>query len=419
MSICLNIYHMSYPKLREYFSAIALPFNLSLLPPCAYLVGGAVRDALLNRTKVAFDLDLVLPAKAIETAREIARRYRGGFVVLDKARQIARVVFPGGTLDFALQEGESLTDDLHRRDFTINAIAYNFHSQELIDPFGGVKALKEGKIEMISPANLRDDPLRLLRAYRQAAQLDFTITPQTRKTIISLASCLSQVAAERVRTELNYLVESDRGNKWLAALWQDGLLQLYFPTVDAEKVRQLTAVDEAANYLEDTWDTFGKSCPNWRNLAKIATLVSSSPEAAEVELSDLKYSRVEIKAIVTTLKHLPQLQTAKTLISLREQYFFFQEVRDVFPILITRAIATRVSQEITTPLIKRYLDPDDPVAYPQSLVTGNDLISKLNLKPSPIIGKLLTEIQIAYIEQKIATSQEAIEFADTLVSRWV
>ncbi|MGV2831697.1 CCA tRNA nucleotidyltransferase [Myxosarcina sp. GI1(2024)] len=408
---------MIFPTLREYFSAIALPFDLSSLPHTAYLVGGAVRDGLLKRTKASFDLDLVLPAKPIETAREIARRYRGGFVVLDEARQIARVVFPTGTLDFALQEGDSLTDDLQRRDFTINAIAYNFRSQQLIDPFGGVEALERGKIAMISPTNLQDDPLRILRAYRQAAQLDFTIEAKTRKTLVSLASWLPQVAAERVRTEFEYLIDSDLGNKWLAALWQDGLLELYFPTVDADKIQQLTAVEKAANYLTSTWEGFGKRCPNWQNSAKIATLVSSSPETAEAELSDLKYSRAEIKAIVATVKHLPQLQTAKSLMSLREQYFFFQQVRDIFPILITRAIATGVSREITTPLIQRYLDLDDRVVYPQPLVTGNELIANLNLKPSPLVGKLLTEIYIAYLEEKIATPQEALQFAANLVDR--
>jgi tRNA nucleotidyltransferase (CCA-adding enzyme) len=114
---------------------------------------------------------------------------------------------------------------------------------------------------------------------------------------------------------------------------------------------------------------------------------------------------------------LPPLPRMKSLMSLREQYFFFLEIKDVFPVLIIRAIATGVDSAITTPLIKRYLDPQDQVAHPQPLVTGNDLIQKLNIKPSPVIGKLLTEIQIAYIEAKIATPEEALELAAVLLSR--
>jgi len=86
------------PPLRQ-----QLPFDLIWLPSQAYLVGGAVRDAILGRRREYLDWDFVIPEKAVETARAIAEHYQAGFVVLDKARQIARVVFPQGTVDFALQ----------------------------------------------------------------------------------------------------------------------------------------------------------------------------------------------------------------------------------------------------------------------------------------------------------------------------
>jgi tRNA nucleotidyltransferase (CCA-adding enzyme) len=98
--------------------------------------------------------------------------------------------------------------------------------------------------------------------------------------------------------------------------------------------------------------------------------------------------------------------------SLREQYFWFLAVKDIFPILMARAIALAIPRRIIDPLIERYLDPTDPVAHPQCLVTGNDLMRELNLKPSRTIGELLTEIQLAQIESKIATFQQAIDFAN-------
>ena len=182
----------------------SIPFNLDYLPSGTYLVGGAVRDALLQRQRDYLDLDFVLPELAIEIAKKIANCYQAGFVVLDRKRQIARVVFPQGTVDFALQEGNSLVKDLQRRDFTVNAIAYDPHTAELFDPVGGLVDLKSRLLKMISPANLVDDPLRLLRAYRQAAQLDFTIEAETRSTICQLAPLLGKIAAERVQTELGY-----------------------------------------------------------------------------------------------------------------------------------------------------------------------------------------------------------------------
>ncbi len=160
-----------------------VPFDLALLPPQACLVGGAVRDALLGRRREYVDWDFVLPSGAIETASAIASQYRAGFVVLDKERHIARVVFAHGTVDFAQQEGITLEQDLGRRDFTVNAIAYNFHQNKLIDPMAGMGDLERGQLKMVAAANLADDPLRLLRAYRQAAQLQFTLDPRTREIL--------------------------------------------------------------------------------------------------------------------------------------------------------------------------------------------------------------------------------------------
>ena len=110
------------------------PFSLEYLPEPAYMVGGAVRDAILGRIREYVDLDFIISGDAVKVARKIAQRYQAGFVLLDAQRHIARVVFPQATADFAQQEGENLITDLHRRDFTINAIAYNPHTQEIIDP---------------------------------------------------------------------------------------------------------------------------------------------------------------------------------------------------------------------------------------------------------------------------------------------
>ena len=124
-------------------------FSLEFLPQPAYLVGGAVRDALLGRQSEYLDLDFVLPDRAVETARAIARHYQAGFVLLDAQRQIARVVFKHATVDFALALGDSLETDLRRRDYTINAIAYNPHTEEIIDPLQGYIDLQQSLLRMI------------------------------------------------------------------------------------------------------------------------------------------------------------------------------------------------------------------------------------------------------------------------------
>ncbi|MDJ0681636.1 MAG: CCA tRNA nucleotidyltransferase [Xenococcaceae cyanobacterium MO_167.B52] len=408
----------------------ALPFDVEFLPPHTCLVGGVVRDAFLGRKGSYLDLDFVVPENSIETAKRIAYHYNGGFVILDQAREIARVVFPQATLDFALQEGDCLETDLKRRDFTINAIAYDVREQKVIDPLGGIKDLAQKSIRMISAENLKDDPLRLLRGYRQAAQLNFTIEPETRKTIQSLASLLGKMAAERVQTELNYLLVCSLGNTWLKSAWEDGLITLWFNHVDRNTITELETVEETGHFLTVNYPGFGDRCHQWLALAKLATLVASDIPTAQLELERLKYSRSHIRNVLGTIKILNQLATLTDqrspasprcskggtgdLMSLREQYFFFLEVKKIFPIIAVKAIAKGMSKSIIIPLVKRYLNPDDPVAHPKPLVTGNDLIRELDLKPSPIIGTLLTEINIAYIEGKVTNVNEAIEFASKL-----
>ena len=391
-----------------------LPFDMEFLPQNTCLVGGSVRDAFLGRKGNYLDLDFVVPEKSIETAKQIACHYDGGFVILDAEREIARVVFPHATLDFALQEGDSLETDLKRRDFTINAIAYDVRKQKIIDPLGGIPDLTRKIIRMVSPDNLKDDPLRLLRGYRQAAQLEFTIEPETRKTIRSLASLLNRIAAERVQTELNYLLACSLGNIWLKSAWEDGLIELWFSQVDQDTIAQLATVEEKGKFLSETYPGFGDRCHQWLALAKLATLVASDLPTAELELERLKYSRSHIRTVLGTIKNLYQLQTLTDSMSLREQYFFFLEAKKIFPIIAVKAMAKGIAPSIIIPLIERYLNPNDPVAYPKSLVTGNDLIRELKIKPSPVIGKLLTEIQIAYIEGKITNFQEALQFAAKL-----
>ncbi len=401
------------------------PFNLELLPKPAYIVGGAVRDGLLGRKREYLDLDFVLPGDAVGVARNIAKHYQAGFVLLDAEREIARVVFPNATADFARQEGDTLEVDLHRRDFTINAIAYDPYTQEIIDPLKGEEDIKAGILRMISPANLQDDPLRLLRGYRQASQLGFTIEAKTQAAICSLASHVTSLAAERVRVEISYMLTKPEGTPWLKKAWEDNLLSPFFKSTTSERVAKLLDVDRAASLLAQNWMELGKKFPKyirdtikttWLGIAKLAMLASPDPEVAEIELQNLTYSRAEIKAVTTALKSLKALKSGE--MSLREQFFLFQTAGDVFPTTTILFMADNNRVEAITPLIARYLDPDDLVSHSTQLVSGKDIILYLNIPSSPLVGELLTEIKVAQAEGKVSTPHEAIEFARQLIKDW-
>lgn len=400
------------------------PIRLELLPPATYLVGGNVRDALLGRQAEYLDLDFVLPEAAVKTAKAIANHYHAGFVLLDAERQIARVVFEKATVDFAQQVGDSLEEDLRRRDFTVNAIAYSPHTQEIIDPLQGYSDLQQRLIRMIAPENLKEDPLRLLRAYRQAAQLGFTLEADTQHVIQQLADLLQLMAAERVQSELSYLLSTAKGTPFLQMCWQDELLTHWLPHATATRLAYIERIDRAAVALEQTWTGLELSGwmrdqhrvsgtgRSWLKLAKLTMLVSSDPHLAESELWRLKFSRAEIQAILAVLKFLPQVQaTALPYLCLRDQYTLFRGVGAAFPALAVLSVASGTAVETITPLVERFLSASDPVAHPTPPLTGRDLMSALKLPPGPKIGHLLEVIQLARAENKLQTREEALELA--------
>ncbi len=416
------------------------PFELSWLPTTACLVGGSVRDALLERTSDYLDLDFVLPEGAVETARAIARHYRAGFVLLDAERQIARVVFAQGTADFAQQVGDSLNADLSRRDFRANAIAYNPHTMELIDPLNGCQDLQMGVLSMIAAENLAEDPLRLLRAYRQAAQLGFSLDPDTRSVIRQLADRLGSIAAERVQSELNYLLSTAKGTVWLKSAWEDGLLQAWLPQITPGGLERLSHIDRMVSDLKQDWPDLAQllrqnirsahrgngptppaaeapasgSTRTWITTAKLACLMPSDSAAAEAQLWQLKYSRAEVQAVTTVQRALPLLVGGETATP-AQKYHFCQAVSSIFPAVVISALAAGVSLAALRSLIHCYLDPEDQIAHPTPLLSGQDLMRGLAIAPSPKVGQLLAALQLARAEGKITTRGEALEFARSLL----
>lgn len=409
------------------------PFSLKWLPDSACLVGGTVRDALLDRHSEYLDLDFVLPSGAVETAQAIARHYRAGFVVLDAERQIARVVFEQGTADFAQQVGATLEDDLRRRDFTVNAIAYNPHTKDLLDPLHGYEDLQRKRLRMVSIENLAEDPLRLLRAYRQAAQLGFSLEPETQQAIRHLAPNLSKIAAERVQSELNYLLGSARGTGWIKTACEDGLLQDWLPSATIEHLTQVGAIDDVTVHIQENWTEFWSelsrtvrgtpqaseakgSVRTWVTIAKLASLLPEDPALAEAQLWRLKYSRAEIQAVSTVVKALPHLRSPEiSNWSRAEQYQFFQSIGAVFPAIALLGLAMRIPVETMRRLVDRFLDPTDPVAHPYPILTGQDLMTGLRIPPSPQVGRLLAALQLARAEGKITNREEALAFAQALL----
>ncbi|HIJ90520.1 MAG: HD domain-containing protein [Desulfobulbaceae bacterium] len=219
-----------------------------------YVAGGPVRDWLLG--VAAKDLDLTVPVGAVLCAREVCTLLGGTFVLLDESEDVARVVWQGFTLDFSGFRNQTTTieEDLGQRDFTINAMAVALApgsggalaALTVIDPFGGVADLERKLIRTPALANLLADPLRLLRAYRFSAGLDFAIEARTEAAIAAHAELLSKPAMERVAYELGLIIASPRAWRTISRMAQTGLLWVVFP----ELVSGRGLVQPASHHLD-------------------------------------------------------------------------------------------------------------------------------------------------------------------------
>lgn len=215
-----------------------------------WLVGGVVRDLLLNRR--LHDIDLVTDGDALTAARRMANTLGGAFYALDPERGVGRalVTLEGDplTIDVARLRGPDLDADLRARDFTINALALDLAAlDDLIDPLGGYAHLRAKQITACAPTAIADDPVRAIRAVRFAAQLGFRLTAETRALV--RGASLAAVSAERVRDEFLRCVGGRRPAAALRGLEHTGLLAQVAPELLA-----LRGVEQSPPHQLDVWE---------------------------------------------------------------------------------------------------------------------------------------------------------------------
>ena len=217
----------------------------------AYVVGGYVRDRLLARESK--DLDVVCIGDGIALAEKLASKltplphiavYRRFGTAMIKHKDI-EIEFVGARKESysadsrkpAVENG-TLEDDQNRRDFTINAMAVSLNEEDygkIIDPFNGFYDLENKiiKTPLDPDKTFGDDPLRMMRAIRFATQLDFEIEISTYKSISKNKNRINIVSKERITTELEKIIASDRPGKGFNYLYDTGLLHIIFPEMAA------------------------------------------------------------------------------------------------------------------------------------------------------------------------------------------
>jgi poly(A) polymerase len=231
----------------------------------AYLVGGAIRDFLLGRP-VGKDFDFVIKGDAEGLAKEVAQE-RGGHAfpldaILGTWRAVLKKKRKKTELDFSRLQGKDIIEDLRQRDFTVNSIA--IHLKDLagpvdpcfIDPLDGVADIQKRILRANSEESFRQDPLRMLRAFRFASTLKFSVEEETLKMIQGNKDLIGRSAGERIRTELFMALGEKGAGLFLRNLHQTGLLGEIFPEVrgwenlDLGTGRPLSLLDHGLRTLE-------------------------------------------------------------------------------------------------------------------------------------------------------------------------
>jgi len=271
--------YLNYPIFKQ-ISDLANETNIEV-----YVIGGFVRDKLLKRSEKK-DIDIVVHGNGIEFARQLANKLGIKKLSIYKTYGTAMINFDDTELEFVgarkesyqkdsrnpIVESGSIEDDQKRRDFTINALAISLNKSnygELIDPFSGLDDLKSKIIR--TPLNpditFSDDPLRMLRAIRFAAQLNFHIEETSFDAIKSNKERIRIITAERIHIELNKILLSPKPSIGFKLLFDSGLLEIIFPElyklagVESHNrishkdnfLHTIKVVDNVATLSDDLW----------------------------------------------------------------------------------------------------------------------------------------------------------------------
>ncbi|MBW3041202.1 CCA tRNA nucleotidyltransferase [Prochlorococcus marinus] len=365
------------------------PISLADLPPGSALVGGSVRDGLLNKLGRKPDLDFVIPTSAIKFSENLSKKINATLIRLDEKRDIARLVVNGWTLDFASQAGGNLKDDLFRRDFRINAIALRLKEKpEIFDPTGGIDDLKTHRIVAISEKNLIDDPLRILRGFRLMCELNFVLDRKTKKFLKNNVDKLSNVAPERIKMEILKIVNSE----WNPSVWTTYLeLKLLKNWYED----QVPPIELKSKFF------VSQELKNGSPLAKLICLLSDEG------LSSLTFSKNQIKRCKNLRFWVNKINNfGLDKLSEDERFQLHIDLEEDLPSLMLF-----LEDKYINPWLKRWKDLSDPLFHPSSPLNGSLLQEALKIPPGPFLGELMRHLAKGKAYGRFFTKEEALEVA--------
>ena len=373
----------------------------------AYLVGGAVRDALLGLS--VSDIDITVAGLTPEFAQEAAIKLGGEIVTRSQFNTFA-LAASGRRIDLAMARHEtyahpgalptvvpgSIEEDLARRDFTVNSMAVSLGEDsfgELLDPFDGQSDLKTGIIRVLHDDSFRDDSTRILRGIRYAVRLGFTLDAQTEFALRRDADYLDTISPARLRDEFERVLEEGRAVSILEVL--DGLvaLQAIHPALRLS-ARTLDALHRAEN------TQYGDKPALF--LSILAYDMPASDRASFLER--LRLTSHWRRVVEDTGLARRRVQDAPSIggFSRGEIYMKLRTLQET-------AILGCALSENDSPTAQRLMLYLNELRDIKPMLSGNDLIA-LGVLQGPRIGELLDDLLEARLNQRIETRQDEINF---------
>jgi len=366
-----------------------LDLIFSFLPKGSYLVGGYIRDIILGRKTEKLDIDIVVPLNAIEIGKKIADNIGSKFVILDKKREVVRIILNNIYIDIANQVSSSIEGDLCSRDFSINSIAFLFDKKSLFDPLNGLKDLEISLLRTHSENNLINDPLRILRCFRFVSELNFKIDLRLVEFIKKNKRNLYLAAKERITYEIQKIVNGANALdavlliKKLNIFATDNLSEDSF-FLDLEKI----------NYIELNQQEKEKFLPLFF-IAQIFDVVS---------LEKLQFSKAEIAKTKLLRKwHFFLKNKNITQLSELDRFKLHQELEMFFPSFIFY-----LPQNLRLDWLNRWRDKEDKLFHPSNLLNGEVIKKNLKIKDGPILGELLQYLSKELAYKRLNNFDEAI-----------
>lgn len=438
-----------------------------------YLVGGSIRDLYTKKCKLC-DRDISIKG-AEKFAKKIANQFDATLITLDSENQIFRVVLKDkiNYLDISELQGKTIEDDLKRRDFTINAIAYDLAQDKFIDVTGGLQDLKNGILRHIDDKNFEEDPLRILRAFRFYAVTGFEMTDELQIALKKYMPLALKPAKERINYETMKLFGGNFASKSLLKMDEFRLLEDIFPCVkDMKKVPPNTHhhldlfhhVVETVAQIENLYANlsgfekehmdavdFGgfprinhlKLAGFLHDIGKFSTwtiedsgrhrFIKHDDVGAKMVvplLRELKFSKKQIEYISCMIKNhiYPSNVIAAPVLNEKVMMRYLRKMGENVVDNIILAKADRLSargvditEEIVNAnlnglnkLLQFYLDKKDTLKPLPKLLDGQEIMKILNIKPSPKLGEVIDALKEAQLNGDVLTHDDAVKFVKSL-----